>query len=123
MIGLTANRITTEGEVMKLSRMYWAFFFGWLFQISHTMFMQDLYGKDKWMLMIDNFWIDMHWIWGLLLMCVTVFCFYTELKTARTEFFKATHAFNKLCDELESRLGPGLPSTWMEQIDKLRGDD
>lgn len=104
---------------MKQSRMYWAFFFGWLFHASHTMFMQDLYGKEKWMLMIDNFWVDMHWIWGLLLMCVVAFCFYTELKTAKREFVQATEGFAVFCTKMEEVMGPGYPSLWLGRIQNM----
>lgn len=71
---------------MKVSRYWWCFFFGYMMANGHDMFMQDIWGLEKYIEVVKLHWVNLHWTVGLALMCLAAFLADWEIKKAKREW-------------------------------------
>lgn len=71
---------------MKTSRYWWCFFFGYMLHAGHDMFMQDMWGLEKYIAVVRLHWVDLHWSVGLGIMILAAFLADKEIKRAQREY-------------------------------------
>ena len=70
---------------MKVSRYWWCFFFGYMFARAHSMFMQDLWGLNKYIEVVKLHWVDIHWSIGFGIMVVAAVLASHEIHKAKCD--------------------------------------
>ena len=64
-------------------RVYFSAFLGFLFGTGLDMFRQDLWGKEKYMQMVDLLWVDLSPYWGLGIMIIAMVLISREATNAK----------------------------------------
>lgn len=65
---------------LKPSQMLWrAFWAGYVFHATSTLFAQDLIGKEAYLKRIQDHWWDIHWAWWIPLILFCLFYMYRLL--------------------------------------------
>lgn len=62
---------------------WWCFFFGYMFHAGHDMFLQDIWGLEKYIEVVRLHWVDLHWVVGLGVMILAVFLCDREISKHR----------------------------------------
>lgn len=78
------------------NHLWWSAWAGLVFHSGITMFKQDLMGLEKYITYLENMWIDMHWIVGLLIAAMALTIFVVELRQAEKE----AREFQRMRDRL-----------------------
>lgn len=73
---------------MSEARLWWSALAGYVFHTGHSMFMQDVWGLEKYIEVVKLHWVDLHWSVGLGVMCLGYYILNSEIKKAKKEVHK-----------------------------------
>ena len=63
---------------------------------GHDMFMQDIWGLEKYIEVVKLHWVDLHWIVGLGLMVIAYMFADMEIKRAKREYESRTAMLRRM---------------------------